>query len=901
MELEKEKNSEPLQHANTAVGLKRTFLLLIFACIAYPIFISFPATKSLELMTARKIEYSIRDRLNMVPPVDPLIKMIVWDDKTSAYLNDKGIYSKDISLESWSKVFRAISLQGPTSIVMAGDFSMPYQPGGAASFIQAIEKSGSSVFFGALLSQEKLSGREVLNRSKGTDSKLGAKYSARFDPKKLFVYGAHTSLNASKAVKFGHQSIGDDGSFFPWVSMGGEKILPHIALRAFQPENSDFKVVSNGFQLNQRKIELDSRGRVLIDLPRPAQFSNSTNTISLSDVLKNVEQGKAVDFVHGGDYVLIFPHQVVGSAENRSTYAGQVEAGILNTVILSNALTGSWFSYFEGGWWFGLLMIFTGAALGLYLPAGAFATIFLGGLFLFVSGSIVAATQFKIIVSWLYPAFFYLFTGVVVFFETHRQSMIRTERLRSSLGGVLAPKQVKELIKQGGAVRPEPSEQFVSVVFVDIVGFSKIAEEARPKEVFAQLRILMIKMRNLVHEHGGVVDRSLGDGIVAFFGYDYTGVRQVKDHAEQALKCAMEMQLFSAKETVSAAKKGSSNVFPLRIGINTGLVFIGDLGDENRVDFTLIGHGVNMAQRLESASESFGVMVGAQTREAVKHNSVLIGLLERRVMQIKHHDDLLEAYELNSFAGQSELLKAAIDGYRSMHNLQRQTERHTPLKGSIEVFIQVSTSHGQGELVDFSLGGFSVKLDTFLARGVATQLTLDTKDGLLGENCREYGLFPVPVEVRWGVKVSSGYLHGVEIKGLNEVHKGLLHRELRGHTAGHGSSRRWSVPDGMPLFVVTSVGEGRVLNFSQSGIGLNISGASLAAGDHIDLDFDKSPSPLREIAAGAGIKKIGAVIRRADSSNGSVFYGIEILGSEEDKKLQLFRGLQSLVRPTKAA
>jgi len=891
----------PPQPGVESVGLRRTIILLLFAFAFYPTVVSFPGARTVESQTSRRLEFMLRRALDMEPPVDPLLKIVVWDEKTVSYLNKSKKYAKDLPIAQWGDVVKSIAAQGPSAILFNRDFALPYQPEGAGSLAETASKIGPAVFLGALVWQEKLSGRELLPKSRGIDSKLGAKIFAEKSGEKVFVHGPAPSLSATRAIRFGHLSIAGDAFFYPWYPLEGSRILPHFALRAFSPETNDFKVLPNGFQINRKKVEVDSRGRVLIDIPSLSRLSHSANTISVSQVLQAMEHGKPIEAIRSGDYVVILPNIFVGGRDVRSTYAGDIDAGMLNVAILNNVLTGTWFKYFEGGWWFGMLFIAIAAAMGLYLPPAAFASVFTSLLLLFIAGSVGSAVYFNLVISWLYPAIFYGVTGIAVFMEAHRLSMVRNERLRSSLGGVLAPKQVQELIKRGASVRPEPSEQNVSIVFVDIVGFSKIAEEARPKEVFAQLRALMIKMRSLVHEYGGVVDRSLGDGMVAFFGYNYTGAVQSENHAEKALMCAREMQIFSAKSTVEAQKKGASNVFPLRIGINTGLVFIGDLGDENRVDFTLIGHGVNMAQRLEAACETFGVMVGPQTREAVKGNEKLLATLERRVMQAKHHDELLDAYELDSFAGQRQLLRMAMESYRSMHNLQRQAERHTSGNGVIKVAIKVSSDHGMGELVDFSMGGFSIKLDTFLARGVITQLTLDSTDGQLGENCREFGLFPVPVEVRWGVKVQGGYLHGVETKGLNDIQRGLLHRELRGYTGGQGSSRRWSVPDGMPLRLVSDKGEGRIVNFSQNGVGLMLAEPNLKVDDRIEIDFAASPSPLCEVAASAGIKKVAAIVRRSGTKEQPGYYGVEISGLDEEARANLFKGLQGLVRPTKVA
>src|SRR5690606_9173672 len=107
----------------------------------------------------------------------------------------------------------------------------------------------------------------------------------------------------------------------------------------------------------------------------------------------------------------------------------------------------------------------------------------------------------------------------------------------------------------------------VSIMFIDIVGFSAISESRSPEEVFKYLKDLMDRMRSEIHAHGGVVDRVLGDGLLAFFGYHYDGRKASDDHASQALAAALVIQRQNVEHCLKAGD--GDPIFPLRIGINT--------------------------------------------------------------------------------------------------------------------------------------------------------------------------------------------------------------------------------------------------------------------------------------------------------------------------------------------
>src|SRR5690606_24022865 len=107
------------------------------------------------------------------------------------------------------------------------------------------------------------------------------------------------------------------------------------------------------------------------------------------------------------------------------------------------------------------------------------------------------------------------------------------------------------------------------------------------------LKDLMDRLRKEIHAFDGVVDRVLGDGLLAFFGYHYDGRKAYDNHASQALACAVSIQRNNVQACLDAPE--DTPIFPLRIGINTDSVYFGNLGDSSGIDVTLIGSGVNLA------------------------------------------------------------------------------------------------------------------------------------------------------------------------------------------------------------------------------------------------------------------------------------------------------------------
>lgn len=292
-------------------------------------------------------------------------------------------------------------------------------------------------------------------------------------------------------------------------------------------------------------------------------------------------------------------------------------------------------------------------------------------------------------------------------------------------------------------------------MFVDIVGFAKVAETHNAEECFLHLKSILSRIADYVKKYGGKVDKTMGDGVLCVFGHD-----GLADHAARALRCAVALQRESLDIDIQSHLK-SRPVYPLRIGINTGEVFMGDLGDSLHPDVTVIGHGVNIANRLEAACDGYSIMLGATSYSTIREYDELNLSPRKRLVQIKHHDELLVAYECNPFEDRPELLNQAIDAYRNFAGISRK-ETRWPVPSAAGAV--VACDAGEGPLVDFSDNGFSVRLPTYLARGIQLHLEIKLPNPALVAKLRDSGIDRMVGEVRWGRPAGDAYLHGFQLK-----------------------------------------------------------------------------------------------------------------------------------------
>lgn len=186
--------------------------------------------------------------------------------------------------------------------------------------------------------------------------------------------------------------------------------------------------------------------------------------------------------------------------------------------------------------------------------------------------------------------------------------IVRGSRLRK----YFPRKVVDRILNQEGDVAVEAERRPVTVVFTDLAGFTRLSEATPPDEVTALLNEYLNAMVQLIDEHGGTLDKFMGDGIMVLFGA--ADPMATEEQARRALAMTAAMQREMARLREAWAARGMRRDLDLRIGVHHAEVTVGNFGSDELVEFTAIGRGVNLAARLESACAPGGVLVSSEVR-----------------------------------------------------------------------------------------------------------------------------------------------------------------------------------------------------------------------------------------------------------------------------------------------
>jgi adenylate cyclase len=210
-----------------------------------------------------------------------------------------------------------------------------------------------------------------------------------------------------------------------------------------------------------------------------------------------------------------------------------------------------------------------------------------------------------------------LFLGVVI--PTLEQAVTQEaekRRVRGMFSRFISPEMVNQLLETQD-INSLNKRTELTILFSDIRGFTSISERLAPEEVVGLLNPYLQVMSEVIHQHGGTVDKYEGDAIVAFFGEPIPH----PDHAIRAARASLEMRQELKELTRQWQAEGRfADVFEMGIGLNTGEVFVGLLGSEQRVNYTVIGDTANMAARIQDLTKEYGfpVLLSQTTYEQIK-------------------------------------------------------------------------------------------------------------------------------------------------------------------------------------------------------------------------------------------------------------------------------------------
>ncbi|MBM4253228.1 MAG: hypothetical protein FJ146_14760 [Deltaproteobacteria bacterium] len=335
---------------------------------------------------------------------------------------------------------------------------------------------------------------------------------------------------------------------------------------------------------------------------------------------------------------------------------------------------------------------------------------------------------------------------------------------------------------RGDALTYAPEEHQIVTMFVDIAAFSKITAPLPSDIVFQELSLRLTAITDIIKEFGGSIDRSLGDGLLCFFGY--RSQHSAAFNTQRAFLAARKIQESSVSQVLSGKNvTHQSMIMPVRIGIHSSALVLGNLGGGTRIDFNMIGAGVNFASRLETACTPFKIMFS----DTCYHHLVELGYhpddFAQVAIHIKHRVDLVHAYEYDPFKQRRPELRQAETAYFDQLGIKLSDQRY-----AIRQRGTVILRRGEVEFAVCDLSRFGFRALARTQFGPQSRLVVDVvlADPEQMVHLQEKFVDRLTVEVRWSQHSTTDdgqYEHGFRIVGSSAEQRQYLFDLIAKHYA----------------------------------------------------------------------------------------------------------------------
>jgi adenylate cyclase len=315
-------------------------------------------------------------------------------------------------------------------------------------------------------------------------------------------------------------------------------------------------------------------------------------------------------------------------------------------------------------------------AINLSILAALFVFFYFLGIYLF--------TEHNYIVSFISP----IATLIVGYFSTTAYHVIRVRKhntmIKGMFGQYVSKSLVNELLNNPEKLSLGGVKKNITIMFSDIEGFTTISEKMKPEELVEFINNYLSIMTTIVLDNKGTLDKYLGDSLMAFWGAPLDVENKELNACITAILMQKKMDKLKSSFSSEAAQKVRT-----RIGINSSDVVVGNIGGVERFDYTVMGDGVNLASRIESANKMYGttIMISEATYAKVKEE-VLVRIIDKIV--VKGKTKPITVYELLGL-GKDDRAKEKfneyqnyIDGYKQFINRNFESAKSLFQKSFIE-------------------------------------------------------------------------------------------------------------------------------------------------------------------------------------------------------------------------
>ncbi len=252
------------------------------------------------------------------------------------------------------------------------------------------------------------------------------------------------------------------------------------------------------------------------------------------------------------------------------------------------------------------------------------------------------------------PAIWLITSLIISMVISFRQTNVQKTFIQGAFGQYLSKSVIDELILNPERLKLGGEKKELTALFTDVKGFSTISEQMDAEDLVVLLNEYLTGLSDIILESQGTVDKYEGDAIMAFYG----APTDLPDHAYRACLAAVDMKRMEAELNKKfLEKKMTPSPLLTRIGLNTGDMVVGNMGTENKKNYTIMGNHVNLAARLEGVNKQYGtwILISENTYAQIGSNFLTRQLDRVRVVGINTPIRLYELLELRTRADSIQL------------------------------------------------------------------------------------------------------------------------------------------------------------------------------------------------------------------------------------------------------
>lgn len=491
--------------------------------------------------------------------------------------------------------------------------------------------------------------------------------------------------NAARGLGVINLSADADGPTrrVPLVGQVEGKWVPHLSLAVARSllGADTVSVGSERATVGETAVPLDGEGRLLTDWHGALEQTYHRQRLSVGRVLQAFAQQQkgertSLDPSVFKDKIVFIAGTAAGLYDLRVTpFSSQTPGVLIHMAALDNLLHGRGLQ--PAPIWFSRLMLFvlcissaTTFMLVRSYPVKFGATLALAvGYYALVAYAFAGHERWMALV---FPEGALLLTfgtaATVEYVTEGRQRRL----MRAAFDKYMSAEVVEEIMRNPEAIKLGGEKKEISILFSDIAGFTTISEKMPPEELVTLLNRYLSAMTTIIkRNHRGNVNKYLGDGIMAIFGAPLDDPTHASRACFAALECQAELALLRAEWL----KEGLPEI-GARIGINSGACIVGNMGSDERMEYTVTGDSVNLASRLEGANKFYDtlILLGQRTAELAKND---VEVREVDLLRVKGKKEPVVVYQLLCRRGElDEQKRRVVDKY--LEGLAAYKQRNFP-------------------------------------------------------------------------------------------------------------------------------------------------------------------------------------------------------------------------------